>query len=444
MRNGGEVRITGIASTLDPATVQLRSLTDPAGVTVSEQRFVPGATTPDEILARHVGDQVTIVTPKGEVSGVLRSVDPQALVIEVGTGDTRLQVMRRDGYVQDIRLPGKSGVEKPSLVWRLVDEKARQAQRRGHLSRRWPDVGRRLPRDLRRGPEDDGLLGVGDAAQRDGHELRQRRARRSSAAASPRPHDQPVRTRRARAQPRRSRATRCRRSSTSAMARRVQVELVPTRVGAKARSVVTFESVQDLSATYQGYPATDCTLLSASVPGSGRAEIAVEVDVPAGKQLPDGRVRVFKRPQSHPSASKCSVKISCMPVPASRGSSSQARPSDRRAPCDHLQHRRASPHDHGEDRGQSREQGQAPLPTSSFASSCSARRCGTSIRATRASKARAAVRRRRSTASICPPAARKSVTYTVTYSWELGGALRVGVGLRFVTERRVRFAAHRK
>ena len=68
---GGEVRITGIAATVDPATVQLRSLTDPGGLTVSEQRFVPGASTPDEILARHVGDTVTIVTPKSEVTGVL-------------------------------------------------------------------------------------------------------------------------------------------------------------------------------------------------------------------------------------------------------------------------------------------------------------------------------------------------------------------------------------
>ena len=34
--SGGEVRITGIASTLDPATVQLRSLTDPGGLMVSE------------------------------------------------------------------------------------------------------------------------------------------------------------------------------------------------------------------------------------------------------------------------------------------------------------------------------------------------------------------------------------------------------------------------
>lgn len=122
---GGEVRITGIAATVDPATVQLRSLTDPGGLTVSEQRFVPGASTPDEILARHVGDTVTVVTPKSEVTGVLRSVDAQALVVEVGTGDARrLQVMRRDSYVQDIRLPAGKGSDKPSLVWRLAAKKA--------------------------------------------------------------------------------------------------------------------------------------------------------------------------------------------------------------------------------------------------------------------------------------------------------------------------------
>src|SRR5262245_42880659 len=122
--SGGEVRISGIASTVDPATVQLRSLTEPGGVTVSEQRFVPGATTPDEILARHVGDAVTIVTPKGDVNGVLRSIDSQTRVPEGGTGDQRrLQMMRRDGYVQDIKLPAGKQVDKPSLVWRLATKK---------------------------------------------------------------------------------------------------------------------------------------------------------------------------------------------------------------------------------------------------------------------------------------------------------------------------------
>src|SRR5690606_14361501 len=124
VESGGEVRITGIAATVDPATVQLRSLTDPSGLTVREQRFVPGASTPDELLARHVGEQITIVTPKGETSGVLRSVDAKTLVLEVGIGDQRrLQMLRRDSYVQDIRLPAGTQVDKPSLVWRLATKR---------------------------------------------------------------------------------------------------------------------------------------------------------------------------------------------------------------------------------------------------------------------------------------------------------------------------------
>ena len=119
--SGGEVRVTGVAATVDPASVQLRGISEPGGFTVSEQRFVPGATTPDEILARHVGDAVTVVTAKGEVSGVLRSIDAQALVVEVGAGDQRrLQVMRRDGYVQDVRVPAGGGVDRPELVWQLA------------------------------------------------------------------------------------------------------------------------------------------------------------------------------------------------------------------------------------------------------------------------------------------------------------------------------------
>jgi hypothetical protein len=114
----GEVRIAGVASSLDAASVQLRDLAEP-GVAITEQRFVPGASTPTELLQRHVGDQVTIVTTKGDVTGTLRSADEQTLVVETAG---RLAVMRRDGYVQDVRLPG-GALDKPTLVWRLATKK---------------------------------------------------------------------------------------------------------------------------------------------------------------------------------------------------------------------------------------------------------------------------------------------------------------------------------
>lgn len=292
----GEVRITGIASTVDPATVQLRSMTDPSGVAVTEQRFVPGATTPDEILARHVGDKVTIVTPKGEVNGVLRSVDAQTLVIEAAQ---HLQVMRREGYVQDIRLPAGSGVDKASLVWRLSTKKPGKhnvevTYRADGLT--WAADYLAIFDEAHKTIDFSAWATLRNAtgASFDNAELTLVSGGQSTPVMM-NPYAPIVQ------RP----ATPITRYTVPSLVHvgngeSVQVELMPTKLAAKARSVVTYEAVQDLSPTYQGYPATDCTLLSASVPGSGRAEIAVEVDVPSGKQLPEGRVRVFKRPAKAP------------------------------------------------------------------------------------------------------------------------------------------------
>lgn len=293
---GGEVRVSGIASTVDPATVQLRSLTDPGGLSVTEQRFVPGATTPNEILARHVGDNVTIVTPKGEVTGVLRSVDAQALVLEVGSGDAkRLQVMRRDGYVQDIRLPAGKGSDKASLVWRLSSKKAGKHT----VEVTYRAEGLSWAADYLAIFDEDAktidfsawaTLRNASGTAFDGAEL----TLVSNATAAPGPAIYNPYG----ALPR----------QTAPAARfvvptpvhvgngeTVQVELMPPRIAAKARSVVAFEAVQDLSPNYQGYPATDCAMLNATVAGTGRAEVAVEVELKGAKQLPEGRVRVFKR-----------------------------------------------------------------------------------------------------------------------------------------------------
>jgi hypothetical protein len=291
---GGKLEITGVAATVDPATVQLRSLTDPGGLAIGEQRFVPGAGTPDEILARHVGDHVTVITPKGELTGVLRAVDSQAIVMEVGTGDARrLQILRRDGYVQDIRLPAGKGVDKPSLLWRLA------ARRPGK---------HKLEVTYRA----DGLSWTADylaifdesartidfsawATLRNMTGTSFERAELTLVTSIPGP---------ATHGPYGSVTPRTSSGSLKLVVpspvsvghgESVQVELVPPRVGAKARSIIAFEAVQDLSATYQGYPATDCSMLNVTTAGSSRAEIAVELDLQGTKQLPDGRVRLFKR-----------------------------------------------------------------------------------------------------------------------------------------------------
>ncbi|NVB83263.1 MAG: hypothetical protein HOV81_33130 [Kofleriaceae bacterium] len=300
----GEVRISGIASTVDPATVQLRSLTDPTGVSVSEQRFVPGATTPDEILARHVGDQVTIVTPKGEVAGVLRSVDPQALVLEVGSGDQkRIQVMRRDGYVQDIRMPAGQGIDKPSLVWRLATKKPGKhtvevTYRAEGLT--WGADYLAIFDEAAKAIDFSAWATLRNASGTsfDGAEVTLVSGG-SSAPVVVNPYAYGAQSLQSRPLAPATRYT-VPTPVHVGNGESVQVELMPPRLAAKARSVVTFEAVADMSASYQAYPASDCTMLSATVPGNAHADVAVEIDLPNAKQLPDGKVRVFRRPAKAP------------------------------------------------------------------------------------------------------------------------------------------------
>lgn len=299
--SGGEVRLSGVAATIDPATVQLRSLTAPGSFTVSEQRFVAGASTPDELLARHVGDAIAVVTPKGEIAGVLRSVDEYTLVLEVGSGDQRrLQLMRRD-YVQDIRLPAGKAVDQPSLVWRLATKQPGKhdvevTYRASGLS--WSADYLAVYDEAKRTLDFSAWATVrnGTGTTFDGAEVTLVSGGSALPSVAVNPYtfwgQRPVRQ-----------ATPPVRFTVPAPIRvgdgeSVQVELLAPRIGAKVRSVVTYEAVNDLSINYQQYPATDCTMMTQTAPGSGRAEVAIEIDLPNGKPLPDGRIRVFKRAAS--------------------------------------------------------------------------------------------------------------------------------------------------
>jgi hypothetical protein len=273
---GSEVRVVGVAATIDPTSVQLRDLTDPA-VSVGEQRFVPGAGTPDDILARHVGDTVTVVTAKGEVTGVLRSSDPQALV---------LQVMRRDGYVQDIRLPAGTSVDKPSLMWRLASKKpgkhAIEVSYRAE-GMTWTADYVAILDDAGKAMDFAAWATVKNATGTafDAAEIALAGA---AGAASGAAHGGTAPARFVVPTPVRL-----------GNGESVQVELIPARKAIKTRSVVIFESVADLSASYQGVAAMDCNVLANGAGGTGHAEVSLELDVPGGLTLPDGRARLFRR-----------------------------------------------------------------------------------------------------------------------------------------------------
>jgi hypothetical protein len=286
--SGGEARLSGVAATVDPASVQLRDLTEP-GALVTEQRFVAGATTPTELLARHLGDPVTVVTPKGEVTGVLRSVDEQVIVVEVGTGEQRhLQMMRRDSYVQDVRLPVGTAGDQPSLVWRVRTGKPGKhavevSYRADGMS--WTADYLAVLDEAGKAIDFSALATIKNAtgASYDGAELTLVGGAATGVAAggTVRPGTAPVHF------------------VVPAQVRlghgeAVQVELLPRRVAAKARSVILYEAMPDPSANFQAFPGADCNQFNGTG-GNGRAEIAVELDIPGQTVLPDGKVRLFHR-----------------------------------------------------------------------------------------------------------------------------------------------------
>jgi hypothetical protein len=267
--SNGELKIVGIASTIDPASVQLRSLTEP-GVAISEQRLIPGAITPDEILARHVGESVTVVTAKGDVQGTLRAVDPKSLVVETSG---HLQVMQRDGFVQDVRL-ASPGADKPTLAWRLAAKKP--GKQTVELTYR---------ADAMTWSAD--YLAIFDEAARTLDFAAWATIKNATGAvfddaevtlvAGDVQHTRHVLPSKVHL----------------GVGESVQVELVPRRSGAKARTVVAYEAIQDLSPSFQLYPATDCTQLANTPAGQGHADLALELDAPVA--LPDGRVRLYRR-----------------------------------------------------------------------------------------------------------------------------------------------------
>lgn len=293
--SGGEVRIPGVAATVDPASVQLRDFTDPA-TTIIEQRVSAGASTPTEILHRHVGAQITVITAKGELTGVLRSVDDQVLVLELGTGDQRkLAVMRRDGYIQDVRLPAGSNVDKPMLIWRLASRKPGKHD----VEVSYRADGMTWTADYLAVLDDAGTSVAFSAwatvknttgATFDGAELTLVQGG-SAPAASSSFYGAASKTAPPPAPARYTIAAPVHLGSGQS----VQVELFPTKQGSKARSVVTYEAMPDPSLGFQAYPNTDCNQFNGVGMGNGRAEVAVELDVPTKDALPDGKVRLFRR-----------------------------------------------------------------------------------------------------------------------------------------------------
>lgn len=277
---GGEARFPGVAAALDAATVEVRSITDPDGTRVVEQRFVANLANPEALLNRQVGKAVTVVLARGEVKGTLRAVSIDALVIE--TADGGMEIVRRGEHVVGVELGAAAFDHEPVLEWKLAARKP---------GKQTLDVSYRTF-GLSWAPEYTAVI---DGDQVDftawatvrndtgvelgGAELTLVSETTSPATsgfvgATPVP---PV-------------TFKVARPVDLASLAAMQVELMPKLVGAKARRVTVFEAMLDQS---QSFPNQDChgyTPPSSAV----RSEAMIELDA-RGPRLPEGQVRVFGR-----------------------------------------------------------------------------------------------------------------------------------------------------
>ena len=297
----GELRFPGVSTRIDPSTVQFRSLADGKGTSVVEQRYAYDLGSPEKLIRRYVGKQVTVTTAKGEVAGTLRGVDAESLVIETGTGANRaVEIIRRGDNLLDVKLAAGDAelATEPTLVWKVVSKKPGkhavevsyrtdglrwdadytaildEAKNQVDLSA-WATI----VNDTGVAYDDSELVLVTGLL-----ENQQPQAAYAGAYVARAPSVPPS-------------SFTVPRPVTIAAGGTVQVELMPARSGVGARKIVVYETTQDMSASYQTYVNYDCYAYNQPNTG-GRGELALEVEGPSGKKqtvLPEGRVRVFKR-----------------------------------------------------------------------------------------------------------------------------------------------------
>lgn len=114
-----DVRFSDVAARIDPTTVAFTSRTDPAGTRVLEQNFVFDLVSPQKLLQRYIGLELSVELLRGDRVEILtgRLLSAQNGVVLALPGG---EVQSVSG-VASVRFPALPGglIEKPTLVWHV-------------------------------------------------------------------------------------------------------------------------------------------------------------------------------------------------------------------------------------------------------------------------------------------------------------------------------------
>lgn len=279
----GALRFPGVAAALDAATVELRSVTDPAARVV-EQRLVNDLVNPEALLFRQLGKPIEITLTRGEVKGVLRAMSSDAFVVE--TADKAVQIVQRGPQIVDVKLAAAAVDQDPTLEWRVAT--ARPGRHTVEVSYR--------TEALSWAPEYAAILGEGDTvdlsawanvtneAGVDFVEAEITLAGVGGDGIAPRGGVTPSRP--LASQPP---AWKIPRPVTIKSGQSVQLELAPRKTGAKARRAIVYEALREFSGDENADAYQDCD----GFPTNERIREYLELD--GAGPLPDGRVRLLRR-----------------------------------------------------------------------------------------------------------------------------------------------------
>jgi hypothetical protein len=117
-----DLRFMDIAATVNPATVHLRSLSEPARLGILEQNYEYDLLEPDKLLRKYVGREVTLIRPRDE-NGTTRYEEVKARLLSYNTapvwqiGSEIVTGMHAD-HIRFPELPGNL-YSRPTLIWSL-------------------------------------------------------------------------------------------------------------------------------------------------------------------------------------------------------------------------------------------------------------------------------------------------------------------------------------